>query len=145
MRLGAPRTSSGTRRPVLAAVLSALALVALAGCGEETAEPEATRATPSATASTTPGAEPSGSASADPDAPSCDEVWVEGARIPRGYTGCNSPSGFVAKDALSCSSGQYLARHDDRWFGVLGGKVRVAKSTLDDDDRYRASVAKCRG
>lgn len=144
MRLGAPRTSSGTRRSA-AVALSTLVLVALAGCGEEAAEPEATRATPSATATTSPGAEPSGSASADPDAPSCDEVWVEGARIPPGYAGCNSAEGFVAKDALSCSSGQYLARHDDRWFGVLGGKVRVAKSTLDDDDRYRASVAKCRG
>jgi hypothetical protein len=148
MRLGGPRTTIRARRratKLASGAVSAALLLVLAACGDDTSDPDATEdpsasGSPSASASATPGG-----ATPDPDAPACDEVWVEGARIPRGYAGCNADEGYVEADRLSCSSGQVLVRHEDLYFGVVGGKVRVAKSTLDDDAGYRASVAKCRG
>ncbi|WP_110182684.1 hypothetical protein [Nocardioides solisilvae] len=145
MRLGDPSTCPPTRRLRAAAGVAALALALLAGCGEDEGGTATATPSPSASDPGSASASPSASPSADPDAPACAEVWVRGATIPRGYDGCTGEEGFVAKDALDCSSGQTLLRHDDRFFGVAGGKVRVAKSPLDEDARYRSSVAKCRG
>ncbi|WP_181312346.1 hypothetical protein [Nocardioides campestrisoli] len=137
-----------SRRPVLlrqtgAVVLTTL-LLGLAACGDDAGDGDggsAAEGSPSVSVSPTP----SESVVADPDAPACDEVWVAGKRIPGGYDGCQGEDGFVPADTLSCSSGQVLVRYDDRFYGVRGGKAKVTESTLADDDRYRDSVARCRG
>jgi hypothetical protein len=64
--------------------------------------------------------------------------------IPKGYDGCNADGAFVPADLLGCSSGQRMARFDDRYYGVLGGVVRESKSSLEDDISYREAVASCR-
>lgn len=145
-----------TRRHLSVAV--ALLTLLAAGCGggeesgpvaEDTAEAGSTPSpsapvseSPSAPASESPSA--AESAAARSDAPSCDQVWVTGETIPRGYDGCNRDGAFVEVDLLGCSSGQRLARFDDRYYGVLGGLVREAESSFDDDRAYRRSVASCR-
>lgn len=117
-----------------------------------TPSPSATRTpSPSVTKSATkiptksPAKSPTRSApAADPDAPGCADVWVTGQLIPRGYAGCNAGGAFVEPDVLGCSSGQRFVTFDDRWYGVLGGTVREAESSLEQDREYRASVASCR-
>jgi hypothetical protein len=79
-----------------------------------------------------------------PAAPACDEIWVVGGTIPANYQGCNDGADFVPRDGVGCSSGQWLGHYDDRYYGVLGGKVREAESSLKDDIGYRDAVASCR-
>jgi hypothetical protein len=93
--------------------------------------------------------EPTGSASAtgqstNPDAPDCAEIWVAGGKLPGSYKGCNDEGAYVPRDGMGCSSGQWLGRHDDRFYGVLGGTIHETESSLDDDMGYRDAVASCR-
>jgi len=118
-----------------AAVAVVLGLT-LAGCGDQGASGQGSGA------SASPAGSPSASGRAG--APACDEVWVEGGDIPRGYAGCNDASGFVRADKLGCSSGQRMVRYDDRFYGVVGGSIHESTSSLDDDMDYRDAVASCR-
>jgi hypothetical protein len=77
-------------------------------------------------------------------APACAEIWVTGGKIPMGYKGCDDGGDFVPREGVDCSSGQWLGWYADHYYGVLGGTVREAKSSLEDDIGYRDAVASCR-
>lgn len=126
--------SHGGRRAARIALL--LALGALGACGSEE-QPEV------ATDPSSTGSAPTESSSVPADAPGCAEVWQEGARLPRGYRGCVDAGEFVDRDAVSCSSGQRLVRHADRYYGVLGGTVHEVAGPLADDRDYRAALRSC--
>lgn len=114
------------------AAVAAVVVLALAGCGDEEASPRA--------------ADPSSSASpsASNGAPDCTTIWRGGGELPRSYHGCNSDAGFVATDALGCSSGQRMVRYGDHFYAVPGGTIHETESPLEDDRGYRVAVASCR-
>lgn len=135
----------GVGRLLAPAMLLAL-LAGLAGCGGDDTTPgaddpaaaESTTSTPSESATTSESTAPA-------DSPACDEVWTKGAKLPRGYRGCTDKTGtYVKRDTLGCSSGQRMVTYADRFYGVLGGTVRVADGSLDDDRDYRDAVRSCR-
>ena len=153
-----------TRAAVLPVLGVALGVLGLTSCGgaDDASAPAASATATTGSESPAPSSSPqsgsaSGSASgspsaspsqdteaARPDAPDCASLWTAGGRIPRFYPGCNDGDTFVVRDSLGCSSGQRLARYDDRFYGVLGGTVTEAKSPLERDKGYRDSVARCR-
>ena len=110
----------------------AVALLALSGCGEDTAGQEAE------------GASSPASPSASNGAPDCDDVWRDGEELPGSYAGCNSDEGFVAAEKLGCSSGQRMVSYGDHFYAVLGGTIHGTESSLEDDRGYRDAVASCR-
>ena len=122
--------------------IAGLVAVLAAGCGTDDADPAPTSATePSADSS--PASSPT--PSLPPGTPSCASVWQDGATLPRPYDGCGDESGqYVSKDALSCSSGQFIVRYDDRFYAVPGGIVHAADAPLDRDSEYRAAALRCR-
>ncbi|GAB6983938.1 hypothetical protein [Nocardioides pyridinolyticus] len=123
---------------------AALPLVALCafGCGSSgSSTPDAVgtdASSPPATSDSTPGSTPA-------DRPACETVWQVDETLPRTYRGCVDSTGtLVPRDALGCSSGQRLVRHDDRFWAVLGGTIHEASSTLADDPDFRTDVRSCR-
>lgn len=125
--------SRGRPRYVRAAVMSgAAALVLLLGaCGGESDPVDP--------------AEPSATTPAEAALPECAEVWRAGEILPRGYKGCMLDSNPVAVDALTCSSGQRLLRHENAFYAVRGGTIREAVDGFTVDAGYRSAVASCRG
>ena len=114
--------------------VAALAVLTLAGCGDEGATPRADSSS----------AKPSASPSASSGAPDCAGVWKGGDELPRSYDGCNSDAGFVASDTLGCSSGQRMVRYGDHFYAVPGGTIHETESSLEDDRGYRVAVKSCR-
>jgi hypothetical protein len=110
----------------------AFAILSLTGCGEDSGGQEA-EGTPSPA-----------SPSASNGAPDCAAVWQDGSELARPYDGCNSDGGFVATDALECSSGQRMVRYGDHFYAALGGTINETESSLEDDRRYRRALASCR-
>lgn len=133
-----------TVRRLAASGLLAVALSALTACGGGTDEAQ----DPGQTASSNPdeSASPSESDASDvpAGAPACGDVWVDGSRIARTYKGCVDDVGaYVERDAVGCSSGQRLVVFDGRFWGVLGGTVHEAGSSLDEDRDYRDATRRC--
>ncbi len=138
------------RGPAGAVLLAVVVLGALTACGADDEQ----AADPAASSASSASAEASESSSAAPEAPDapevpagtpdCDDVWSEGATIPRRYAGCVAAGALVEDDSLACSSGQRLVTYDDRFYGVAGGEVRVADEALVDDRDYVQSVRSCR-
>jgi hypothetical protein len=116
------------------AAVAALAILALAGCGDEGATPRADSSS----------AKPTASPSASSGAPDCASIWKGGDELPRSYDGCNSDAGFVASDKLGCSSGQRMVRYGDHFYAVPGGTIHETESSLEDDRGYRVAVKSCR-
>lgn len=143
-----------TGRRLAASVLLAVALSALAGCGDAT--DQAQDPAPAGSTTESESEEPSESDESEKpekseattevpaDAPDCQDVWAEGNTLPRFYQGCVDDAGaFVERDAVGCSSGQRLAVFDDTFWGVLGGTIYAAQGSLDDDREYRAATRRC--
>lgn len=134
---------SSRRGAAVGALLSALVLaLSLTACGSD----DATVAdAPTAPAATESEAGASASPSAAADAPSCEETWRAGSKLPRPYRGCLDEAGeLVEPDRLPCSSGQVIMRQGDRWYAVPGGLIYEVADGLDNDEDYVAAVARCR-
>lgn len=134
-----------TGRRLTASALLAVALTALAGCGDGTEQAQDPAADPSTTTSAASTTEESEPATDVPEnAPECQEIWSDGSSLPRTYRGCVDDTGsYVERDAVGCSSGQRLVVFDDRYWGVLGGTVYEASVSLDEDRDYRATTRRC--
>jgi hypothetical protein len=137
-----------TARGTLAALLLPLAL--LSACGDDSdsavADPGASGSTtPTETSSATePTAEATDTQPVTPDWPACGDIWVADAKLPLAYKGCLEGDQAVKADNLPCSSGQRIVRHEDRFFGVAGGKIYEAMGPLDKDKQYLKMVRVCR-
>ena len=127
--------------PRLRAVLPLAAVLALGlgACGSQSDDQAAPDGSGSLSAS------PSASSTLPAGTPDCSTVWQDGTTIPRVYRGCaDDNGGYVRKDGLGCESGQTIIRFDDRFYGVAGGTVHEASSSLKSDKGYRAAVLRCR-
>jgi hypothetical protein len=146
-----------------AAVLVA-AVIALAGCGTDSATStegsvtasESTSETTGDATSAPPSASPTKSrAEEDPSpshepaavpagTPGCATVWVDGTRLARDYAGCRLGQRFVEPDQEPCSFGQRLVRYGDHFYAVRGGPVNRTTARLAKDRDYRGAIASCR-
>lgn len=136
---------SGARgQSLLRAALPLVALCAF-GCGSSGSSTPDAAGTDSSSTPDTPVTSDSTPGSTPADGPACETVWRVDETLPRTYRGCVDSTGTVVpRDALGCSSGQRLVRHDDRFWAVLGGTIHEASSTLADDPDYRTAVRSCR-
>ena len=110
------------------------ALFALAACGSDDADSDT-----AADDQTTPSA----SASVPAGAPECADLWKDGGEIPRAYQGCVEEGVYVKRDAIACSSGQFMIRYADRYYAFNGGTVFDVGTPLDESRDYRAATRRC--
>lgn len=136
------------RHPVslLAAFLLPLAL--LVGCGSD-GDDNATDPAPAPTsASATPSESmptESPTSSEPPKGPVCDEVWVDGGKLPGGYQDCYADDKRVKANGRYCEFGKTLVTHQDRFWAVPGGRISEVSGKLLADAGYRDALAKCSG
>ncbi|QZY30040.1 hypothetical protein [Nocardioides coralli] len=117
--------------PVLACLLG----LWLGGCGDDAGGPAEATGSESTSAS--------GSPSSVPEGPACDEVWVDGADLPRSYRGCVQDDAWVKAATSRCASGQVLVTYGDRFYGAKGAVVNDVGGPLDDSNQYRRAVRSC--
>lgn len=128
MRSLRPRRRAGT----LAAVVCA---TVLAACGDE-AGGSAQDATADEPAS-------SSSPAAPAREPACDEVWIDGATLPRPYAGCSTADGaWVAADRMPCSFGGAIVTYDGRFYAVVGNRVNDV-GDLAASDQFQSALSNC--
>ena len=116
-------------------ILVPVLLLVLAACGSETEEPTTGDAPSTATSSSGPAS----------DLPACDEVWVDGQKLPGGYEGCFDGSTEVAPDRRECSFGKPLVTYADEYYAVPGKVVNHVPEGLDSSDAYQSALAACTG
>lgn len=121
------------RRTSLIVLVPLLSLV-LGGCGDDaTVEPDAS-----------PGSTPSSSGTTSvPEGPACEEIWADGADLPRSYQGCVEGSAWVAADSRRCESGQVIVIYADRFYGAKGAVVNDMGESLEDNEQYQRAVRSC--
>ncbi|MGN0062670.1 MAG: hypothetical protein ACI379_00390 [Nocardioides sp.] len=113
-------------------LLMAAAVLLLASCGTEESS---SAGSPEETPTTTSPAS---------GLPACDEVWVEGADLPRAYEGCESADGPVEPEVVQCSSGQRIVLYADAYWAVRGHLIKHAPDGLKDDPGYADTMQSCR-
>jgi len=116
--------------------LAAAVLLLAGACGDD--EPESAE-DPGTDTSTSPSAEATG----DATGPACDEIWVDGAQLPRNYRGCVAEGAEVKPEKTTCSSGQIFVTYDDRFWAVTGGTISEGTSPLVDDPDYAEDIGAC--
>jgi hypothetical protein len=143
------RRAPALRRPAGVLVALALALVTLAGCGDDDTSATDAGSDPTTSASTpSESATPTESATAEPEpaGPSCDEVWVDGAKLPGGYQDCYAADGKRMKaNGRYCEFGKPLVTYADSFWAVPGGPVHEVEGALLDDPDYTQALRKCSG
>lgn len=136
-----------TPRLLLALGAPVLSVVLLSGCGsdsdtaaDDTADPSSSGSTPTDAATTEQVDDASGGGF-----PDCGEVWKVGRTLPEDYLGCMDGTTPFDLDGIECESGQFIVKHDDRFWAVAGGRIARAEPTLLEDPDYKADLATCRG
>lgn len=127
------------------------ALTSLTACGADDDEVAADPGNePSASAvPTSDGAMPSESATpsekpAKSKKPLCDDVWVDGAKLPGGYQDCYDADGKRIKaDGRYCEFGKPLVTYQSNFWAVPGGPIFEVETDLLDDKQYRKSLELC--
>jgi hypothetical protein len=141
------------RRLATPAMLVMLVAAALSACGDD--DGQATDAGSSSAATDTPTGpsddasddvtdSPSSSGAPSGDAtglPACDEVWVDGARLPGRYRGCTTDGAVVKPEVHRCSSGQRLVTHADTFWAVAGAKIHETDGLKSDAAFKEAKLA----
>lgn len=62
---------------------------------------------------------------------SCNDVWVAGRTLPKGYAGCVDPDGSVQADSPEvCSDGSQLFVYRDRLWAITPLPIKVKDSTF---------------
>lgn len=125
-----PRT-----RASLSAVMIAAVLLTTAACGgdsDNTAEDPAGSDSPSSQES---------SAGGD-GLPSCEETWVAGETLPRGYQGCEQDGETVKADRHPCSYGAAIIEYDDRFYAVTGKTINEVPS-LAESQQFEQALSAC--
>ena len=124
----------GVRRTCLTVLVLLLGFV-LSGCGDDTAAEPGAGPEPTSTSS--------GTTTPAPDGPTCEEVWVDGSDLPRGYEGCVEGSAWVAADSRRCESGQVIVIYADRYYGAKGAVVNDMGGSLEENKQYQRALRSC--
>lgn len=120
-----------------------LAVLSLAGCGEESSGDTDVRGTDDPT-TVAPATTPASPVATEPPPPACANVWTAGAMLPADYYGCSDASGEHEQHVGTyCESGQSIYTFDDRLYATPGGVVVATTGALKDDPTYRRTVAGC--
>lgn len=139
------------RRTAVLALLAAVALGSSA-CGDEdgqatdTGSPTAATGSPTQPSPSDSDATDSPSASAEPSVeatpvPACAEVWVDGAKLPRGYDACETDGAIAKPKVHRCSSGQRLVTHAGIFWAVAGATIHETDGLDGDADFKQAKLA----
>lgn len=132
----------GMTTRIIAALAAALLL--LAGCGEDTDEPDAddTPTVAESSSDSTTEAAPTGP-------PACAEVWVPGQTLPADFAGCTEGGATVSDVGVECADGAttlYVYENpttgEDQYFGITGQEIGNADDDADDDGADDAPYAK---
>lgn len=137
-----------TPRVPLALGASVLSVALLGGCGSDgdTAADDTSSESPSGSPSVAESESTDASESATGGGfPDCGEVWRVGRTLPEDYLGCVEGTTPFDLDGIECESGQFIVKHDDRFWAVAGGRIAKADSTLLKDPDYKDDLATCRG
>lgn len=135
----------GLRRTAACGGALVLSLALMAGCGnddEGAGSQETTSPTPTVAATPTP--TPTGTSTDQPEGPACDEVWVDGQKLPRPYRGCvDSDGAWVKTEVQHCSTGQRVVTFDNSFYAVVGRRIIGTSGPLSDDPDYSQLLAAC--
>ena len=122
------------RRTSLTVLVLLLGFV-LGGCGDDTAADPGAGSEPTSTTS--------GTTTPVPEGPTCEEVWVDGSDLARGYEGCVEGSTWVAADSRRCESGQVIVIYADRYYGAKGAVVNDMGGSLEENKQYQRALRSC--
>jgi hypothetical protein len=83
----------------------------------------------------------------------CDDVWVEGETLSKGYEGCRGPDDETIVDGIiTCEDGDRFVTYEEdkegRAFYARGGEAIVAipaGSSPEEDPTYAAAYEDCAG
>lgn len=109
-------------------------LLVLGACGDDPADTAAAES-----------ADGSSSDAVTSDLPACDSVWVDGEKLPEGYSGCFDGTEEIGADKRSCSFGKPIVTFDDRFYAVPGAVVNEVEGSLEDDEAFQSALASCTG
>ncbi len=121
--------------------LISVILLLLAGChssggDQPTATGTATTSPPSTGTSGTPG----------PSGPSCADIWIDGATLPKDYTTCNTDGTTGAQDVTRCKDGTKLIAYSDAYYAITGGKIsKPTVAPMQDTPEFGKVYAACTG
>jgi hypothetical protein len=77
--------------------------------------------------------------------PECDDIWVDGNKLPRDYEGCVNESGdLVMSSLLACVDGSQFTTHEGEFFGRLGGRIAAGPGSSPQEAAvYSRALADC--
>ena len=131
------------RTRVLAAVGMAAVVLLFPACGEDSSTTaDDTASSAASSESTSQSSDPTSPAS---DEPACDDLWQDGAKLPKPYRGCLDGDHVDKGHGLPCSSGQHLYSYDDHYYAVAGGVITDTGGPLKKSQEYLADAHRCLG
>lgn len=117
------------RAPLL--LLLPLLVSGLSSCGDDAAD----AGSEAADEQTTP--------SSVEQEPRCEDVWVDGEKLPENYRGCSEGETWVKADIRRCESGQILVTYGDRFYGAKGFVVNDVGEPLTESKQYQRALHSC--
>jgi hypothetical protein len=122
------------------------------GCGDDSTgtqgidpSPSAVASSDAASGSATPTSTPSSTAPSTPDWPECDEVWVDGQKLPGVYRGCLRDGQPVKAQKQFCEFGKPLVTFANKFWAVPDGPVHEVATTLAKDPGWHKALRQCGG
>lgn len=81
----------------------------------------------------------------EPVLPSCEEVWVDGQKLPNGYKGCVDASGATVKaERQECSFGVPLVTYAGKFYASAGNRIND-EGVLKSSAAYQRARSSCTG
>jgi hypothetical protein len=77
--------------------------------------------------------------------PRCSDIWIAGEVLPAKYEGCDAGSTIEVPATFGCSDGSEFTTFRDRYWAVLGGKIKDSGSSggITADAEYAADDDAC--
>lgn len=124
------------------ALLTAAAVLLLAGCTSSSDGGSDGTAGKGAEASSTPSA----TTTPAPTGPDCADVWQDGEKLPDDYTQCLDGKAYGMQDVTQCEDGSQLVAYADEFFAVTGGPItKVEVAPMQDTEEFGTAFATCTG
>lgn len=77
--------------------------------------------------------------------PDCSGVWVAGRKLDERYDGCATMQSMDLAVVIDCADGSRLTTYQDRYWAVLGGRIKDSGSNggISDDPGYSDDYQAC--